>query len=1331
MSRVAGAMPVSRTSRTVPASRASAAVPVRVVIVTMDSHLASATTRAFAALRRALPGLQLSLHAAADWAADPDALARCRADILAGDIVVATMLFMEDHFQPVLDVLQARRETCDAMVCAMSASEVVKLTRLGKFDMGKPASGPLALLKRLRGQSKGNGAKTTGGAQQMKMLRRIPKLLRFIPGTAQDVRAYFMTLQYWLGGSEENVCNLVRFLVDRYAAGPRAALRGTLKPSEPTEYPEVGVYHPRMAGRIGEDASRLPKVVADGKAKGRVGLLMLRSYLLAGNARHYDGVIAALEVQGLQVVPAFAAGLDARPAIERFFMQDGRASVDAVLSLTGFSLVGGPAYNDAHAAEATLSALDVPYFSAHPVEFQTLQAWEASERGLLPVESTIMVAIPELDGATGPIVFGGRATGAPDMQSCTERTAMLAARVARMIALRRSERAQRKLALVIFNFPPNGGHTGTAAYLSVFESLFQTLRGLKKAGYTIDLPDSVDALRDAILHGNAKQLGADANVHAMIPADDHVRRERWLSEIEAQWGPAPGRQLTDGRSIFVLGARFGNALVTVQPGMGYEGDPMRLLFEKGTTPTHAFCAFYRYLREDFKADAVLHFGTHGALEFMPGKQAGMSGACWPDRLIGDLPNFYLYASNNPSEGTIAKRRAGATLISYLTPPVAEAGLYRGLLDLKASLERWRAVDADHAQEQAELATLIQAQAAEMDLAALEPPWGADAQDTIQRLQDKLLELEYTLIPHGLHVVGKAASAVQRADLLQAMCAEDTGITRQALNELVAGTPPETLAPDRDALPRWRELARTNELLAQDHELPALIHALDGRYVRPAPGGDLLRTPQVLPTGRNLHGFDPFRIPSAYAVRDGARQAQLLLDRHADDGHALPESIALVLWGTDNLKTEGGPIAQALALMGAAPRFDSYGRLAGASLIPLADLGRPRIDVVMTLSGIFRDLLPLQIKLLAEAAFLAAAADEPEDANFVRKHALAYQREHGCDLETAALRVFGNADGTYGSNVNLLIDSGRWDDEDELAETYTRRKGFAYGRAGRPVQHAALLNSVLADVQLTFQNLDSVELGVTTRGHLLRHAGRHQPGRAARQGRHRHAGLHRRRHARQRHRAHAGRAGLAGDPHPHAQPEVVRGHARPRLRRRAPDRGAHHQHDGLVGHHRAGAALGLQAADRDLHARPGHARAAGEAEPHGVDQGRQPSDRSLRAQLLAARRRHARGPAPGRRGTGRPPRRRLRRSARMNTATISPDEIRRGPKPRQAPGRRGQRAGAARPGGEDRHRQGLCHLRQGRHRQEHHQSATCRWPSASSASACCRSAATPSTTAPSR
>jgi len=1081
--------------RTTPAD----ATPVRVVVVTMDSHLSGAAARARGLLRRDFPGLELAVHAADEWGNDEAALKRCHADIARGDIIIATMLFLDDHVRAVLPQLAARRNDCDAMIGCMSAAEVVKLTRVGKFDMGGEALGAIAWLKKLRGNRSG---KSPGGKGEMKMLRQLPKLLRFIPGTAQDMRAYFLTLQYWLAGSEPNIVNMVRLLVDRYADGPRRTLRGLAKPAAPIEYADIGVYHPRMKERIAESAEKLPAV---DKPRGTVGLLLLRSYLLAGNSGHYDGVIAAFEAKGLRVIPAFASGLDQRPAIERFFMKDGRGAVDAVVSLTGFSLVGGPAYNDAKAAEDILATLDVPYLSAHPVEFQTLEQWGASDRGLMPVESTIMVAIPELDGASGPTVFGGRSDGAGvpctgceractfaraetggDMHVCSERADMLAARALRLIALRRAERGNRKVAIVLFNFPPNAGNTGTAAYLSVFESLYRTLGAMRAEGYQVELPDSVDALRERIVVGNAARFGADANVHTRIAAGDHVRRERWLRQIEAQWGAAPGKQQSDGSSIFVLGERFGNVFVGIQPAFGYEGDPMRLLFEKGFAPTHAFSAFYRWLREDFAANAVLHFGTHGALEFMPGKQTGLSAACWPDRMIGDLPNLYLYASNNPSEGTIAKRRAAATLISYLTPPVAHAGLYKGLVELKASIERWRGLPPADDIERASLAVVIQAQASALDLAKSEPAW-TDPVPAIGKLSDAVLELEYSLIPHGLHVVGEPPSIEQRVEMLQAVADASHGARpdKSVLEAIVRGDAPEGLASsDTAASKLYQELAGIDALLARDHEIPSILHALDGGFVRPAPGGDLLRTPAILPTGRNLHGFDPFRIPSAHAVKDGAEQAQRLIEKHLAEGNGLPESVAIVLWGTDNLKNEGAPIGQALALLGARPRFDSYGRLTGAELIPLDQLGRPRIDVIITMSGIFRDLLPLQIKLLAEACFLAASADEPAEQNFLRKHALAYQAAHGCDLETASLRVFGNADGAYGSNVNHLVENGRWDDEDELAETYTRRKSFAYGLKGQPVQHTALLKNALSTVDLAYQNLDSVELGVTTVDHYF-------------------------------------------------------------------------------------------------------------------------------------------------------------------------------------------------------------------------------------------------------
>jgi magnesium chelatase subunit H len=1018
--------------------RTTADSTVKVVIVTLDHHLAGSIARVNAKLAASAPGLFIALHAASDWAAKPETLQHCKNDISSAQVVIANMLFMEEHVNAILPTIEARREKLDACAVFMSAGEAIKLTRLGRFDMGAKQSGFMALLKKLKGSK---GEKSSSGERQMAMLKRVPQILRFIPGAAQDVRAYFIAMQYWLAGSEENVENLARYLVSRYVPG-----RSGLAVQEPRNYPEVGVYHPRSKVRIGEDLADLPKA---GK-KGTVGLLLMRSYVLSKDTGHYDGVFAALEAQGLNVIPAFATGLDSRPAIRKFFMKDGKSSVEAVVSLTGFSLVGGPAYNDAKAAEDMLVELDVPYYAAQPVEFQSIESWESSERGLHPIEATMMVAVPEIDGAISPMVFGGRSEKAgPErpMSVHVERATMLAARVNKMVQLRRTPKSDRKIAVTLFNFPPNAGATGTAAFLAVFESLFNTLHALRKEGYTVEVPSSVDALRVSILEGNAAQFGADANVIARISADDHVRRETYLADIEKQWGAAPGRKQTDGSNILVLGQRFGNVLVGIQPAFGYEGDPMRLLFERDFAPTHAFSAYYRYVREDFAADAILHFGTHGALEFMPGKQVGMSAQCWPDRLIGGTPNIYLYAANNPSEGSIAKRRSGATLVSYLTPPVTSAGLYRGLMELKSSLQRWRQLE-DESAERTSLEEMILAQAKTVDL----------EEHDINKLVNAVHELEYTLIPHGLHVVGTAMSDAERTELLQHV---------------------KEAADGRDI-----DLAHMDTMLREDHEITGLMRALDGRFIRPVAGGDLIRSPHILPTGRNIHGFDPFKIPSTFAVEDGARQAALVLETHAKQNAAMPETIALVLWGTDNLKSEGGPIAQALSLMGAAPRFDSFGRLAGAKLLPLAELARPRIDVMMTLSGIFRDLLPLQTKMLAEAAWLAATADEPEELNFIRKHALAVAAETGVSLDDAALRVFSNSDGAYGSHVNQLIDSGAWTEEEELANMFTTRKCFAHSRNGQASAQSGVMKAVLKRVDLAYQNLESVELGVTTVDHYF-------------------------------------------------------------------------------------------------------------------------------------------------------------------------------------------------------------------------------------------------------
>ena len=1033
-----------------------AAPAYRVVVVTMDAHAAGPLARVGARLAGEVPGLTVEVHAAAEWGEAPERLAAARDAVARADVLVCGLLFIDEHVRAILPALEARRPHCDAVVAMVSDPAVVRLTRMGELDMAKPSSAAIKALRSLRGKA-GSGAGARGGEAQMRMLRRLPRLLRFVPGKAQDLRSWFLAMQYWLGGSEENHEGLLRMILDRYGPGLDA------RAAAPVVYPEVGLYHPDAPGRIVAAVSDLPgegrtprappvhppctpRADAAETDAPTVGLLLMRSYVLAGDTAHYDAVIRGFERRGLRVIPAFAGGLDARPAAERFFAE-GR--IDALVSLTGFSLVGGPAYNDSAAAVALLQALDVPYLAAHPLEFQTLGQWGDSARGLGPVETTMLVALPEIDGATNPTVFAGRhdlsgcrgcarmceGTATRAMASCPERVERLVARAARLARLRRSEAAGRRVAIVLFNFPPNAGAAGSAAHLSVWESLHETLRRMAREGYDVDVPPSVDALRRAVTEGNAALHGQEGNVAAHIPADRLVAEDPWLGETEAAWGPAPGRAQSDGRGVFVLGARFGNVFVGLQPAFGYEGDPMRLLFERGWAPTHAFGAFYRWIAGDFGADAVLHFGMHGALEFMPGRQSGMGAADWPDRLIGELPNVYLYAANNPSEATLAKRRSNAVTVSHVTPALAAAGLYRGLADLRESLARWRSLPPEAPRE--ELGALIADQAAAVDLAG-EP--GA--------LWRTLLETEAALIPDGLHVVGRR-------------------LDRAEAEARAAHLPPAARAGAVAAL-------------RSDAEMDGLMGALAGRFTPPVPGGDLVRSPEILPAGRNIHAFDPFRMPTAHAMREGAAQAELLL-RTAG---AMPRTVALVLWGSDSIKSDGVPVAQALALLGARPRFDHYGRLSGAELVPLAELGRARVDVVMTLSGIFRDLLPLQVRMLAEAALLAATADEPPALNPVRAHALAHAERTGCDLVTAALRVFSNAEGAYGSNVNQLVDSGAWTEEGELADAYERRKGFAYGADGKPAAQPALLQAALATVDLAYQNLESVELGVTTVDHYF-------------------------------------------------------------------------------------------------------------------------------------------------------------------------------------------------------------------------------------------------------
>ena len=729
------------------------------------------------------------------------------------------------------------------------------------------------------------------------------------------------------------------------------------------------------------------------------------------------------------------------------------------------------------------------------------------------------------------------------------------------------------MCVTVFSFPPDKGNVGTAAYLNVFGSIFECLKTMKAEGYDLgkELPASVEELVDEVLKDKeAKIASPELNVQYKMSIDEYKELTPYASELEENWGPPPGNLNSDGRNLLVYGKQFGNVFIGVQPSFGYEGDPMRLLYAKSASPHHGFAAYYTYVERIFGADAVLHFGTHGSLEFMPGKQVGMSGGCYPDRLIDGLPNLYYYAANNPSEATIAKRRSYASTISYLTPPAENAGLYKQLKELSDLV-----VSYQSSRESGKGATIVNSIVAtayqcnidkDVDLPAEDfdsSTMTLEERDTVVgKVYAKIMEIESRLLPCGLHTVGvpptaeeAIATLVNIASLdrnedgiksLPRILAESVGkdiesVYREkdagnleaanlfnqitegvraavrasverstdadgrvvevnsvmgSFGDLMAGGSPMKKAaadagfPDVDdeaMKPLFEYCEFCLKQVVADNEMGALLEGLDGNFIEPAPGGDPIRNPAVLPTGRNMHALDPQAIPTIAACDCAKVVVDRLLERQAlDNNGAYPESIAFVLWGTDNIKTYGESLAQVLWMVGVRPLPDSLGRINRVEAIPLEELGRPRIDVVVTCSGVFRDLFINQMNLLDRAVKLVAELDEPLDQNFVRKHALEQAEELGVGVREAATRVFSNAAGSYSANVGLAIENGGWEGEQQLQDQFLSRKGFAFNadKPGILDDQADLFKSSLKKVDVTFQNLDSSEISLSDVSHYF-------------------------------------------------------------------------------------------------------------------------------------------------------------------------------------------------------------------------------------------------------
>ena len=568
----------------------------------------------------------------------------------------------------------------DAVIVINCMPELMRHTRMGRLDVGR-----LGAVSAWFGRQAGKGSKTdkkrANHSQYLKFVDRLPGVLKFIPtaGAFTDAKHYLNLFCYFLQPTPANIQSMLLYALKHYVDDPRLK---RLKLAAPQQVPSVAIYHPD-APKLFETFEAYQKWYKQPlDPQQTIGLLLMRPQVVSKTTKHYDTLIRSIEAEGLSVVPAIATLMDNREAVSKFFIEETRARVSQVLSLTGFSFVGGPAMNDSAAASEFLKNLNLPYRSAVNLDTQTIEAWTDSQTGLNPIQAGMQIAIPEIDGATEPFVYGGIPSRGQEPVALADRCTRLARRLKRWHTLQTARRDQIKLAIVLFCFPPSKGNIGTAADLDVFPGLYDVLKRLEAEGYEVELPRDSDELRERLLGGNSEEFGATANVAYRMSADEYRRLCPYVRDVESDWGAVP-------TNLPIQGLTLGNVFIGVQPTFGFEGDPMRMMMARSGSPHHGFMAFYTYLSKVLNADGVIHFGTHGSLEFMPGKQIGLSGECWPDRLIDELPNFYIYSVNNPSEGSIAKRRSYAELISYLTPPIENAGLYKELAGLKDLVMAYR------------------------------------------------------------------------------------------------------------------------------------------------------------------------------------------------------------------------------------------------------------------------------------------------------------------------------------------------------------------------------------------------------------------------------------------------------------------------------------------------------------------------------------------------------------------------------------------------------------------------------------------------------------------
>ncbi|HVW41539.1 MAG TPA: cobaltochelatase subunit CobN [Amycolatopsis sp.] len=849
-----------------------------------------------------------------------------------------------------------------------------------------------------------------------------------------------------------------------------------------------------------------------------LGILYYRAHHLSGNTAFVEALSAAIEDAGAQALPIHCASLRSREPAMMAELGKCDALLVTVLAAGGTrpSEVGAGGDDEAWDV-AEMAALDVPILQALCLTSDR-DTWAAGDEGLSPLDAGNQMAVPEFDGRIITVPFSFKEVdddGLPRYVPDAERAARVARIAVAHARLRHTPPPERRIALMLSAYPTKHSRVGNAVGLDTPASAVILLRRMIEQGYDLGpepFPGIESGDGDELIHALIAAGGQDpewlteeqlAGNPIRVPA---ARYREWFdalpedlrAEMSRHWGPPPGELYVDNGDIVLASLRAGNVVLMIQPPRGFGENPVAIYHNPDLPPSHHYLAAYRWLEEEFGAHAMVHLGKHGSLEWLPGKTAGLSASCAPDAVLGNLPLIYPFLINDPGEGAQAKRRAHATIVDHLIPPMARAESYGDLARLEQLLDEHANIAAmDPAKLpaiRAQIWTLIQAAKLDHDLGVAQRPHDAEFDDFLLHIDGWLCEVKDAQIRDGLHILGQAPAGAARVNLVLAMLRaqqmwggkagavpglrsalglkEDAPLSEVDAVEQTARSLVEQMeAADWsvDAITAGEPVASVLRFAATEivprlagttAEIDAVLHALDGGYIAAGPSGSPLRgLVNVLPTGRNFYTVDPKAIPSRLAWETGQALADSLLKRYREDNSSpashgdWPRSVGLSVWGTSAMRTSGDDAAEVLALLGVQPVWDEASRrVTGLEPIPLAELGRPRIDVTVRISGFFRDAFPHVIDLLDDAVRMVATLDEPLSENYVRAHYLSDLDTHG-DERRASTRIFGSKPGAYGAGLLPLMDSGNWRDDADLAEVYATWGGYAYGRSldGKPAR----------------------------------------------------------------------------------------------------------------------------------------------------------------------------------------------------------------------------------------------------------------------------------------